>query len=145
MRTLLFQQTNIAISWDDHGWLYADWIGPQSFDEIVEGCEQILRLVHHKPAESVLNDNTHAESIANDAVEWIAREWFPRIRQAGLQRFAWVRGPSGLTDAAAEAALKSAPPGLANLFWTLGEAEAWLQWEFSRAMKRKSGRITLPP
>jgi hypothetical protein len=31
------------------------------------------------------------------------------------------------------------------MFWTVGEAEAWLKWSASMAMKRKSGRITLPP
>lgn len=145
MRTLLFQQSNITIVWDDLGWLYADWIGPQSVAEVKRGCEQILRLLQSRPAHSVLNDHTHAERIASGAPEWIGRDWFPRMRTAGLQRFAWVRSAGGLTDAAVETALKFAPPGIANVFWTLGEAEAWLQWEVARAIKRKSGRISLPP
>ena len=145
MRTLLYQQSNIAIAWDDLGWLYADWIGPQSFAGVKDGCEQILRLLQRRPAHSVLNDNTHAERIASGAPEWIGRDWFPRMRDAGLQRFAWVRSPGGLTEVAVEAALKCAPPAIANLFWTMGEAEAWLQWDLARAIKRKSGRISLPP
>jgi hypothetical protein len=145
MRTLLFQQTNVVISWDDRGWLYADWTGPQSLADLKAGSDQMVRLLHSKSADSVLNDNTRAEAIAGEAAEWLGRDWFPRIRRAGLQRFAWVRSPTGLTDGVIESTLAVAPPGIAHMFWTVGEAEAWLKWSSSMAMKRKSGRITLPP
>jgi hypothetical protein len=145
MRTLLFQQTNVVISWDDHGWLYVDWTGMQSLTDLKAGSDQLVRLLQSKGADSVLNDNTHAEGIAAEAAEWLGRDWFPRMRRTGLQRFAWVRSPTGLTDVIIESTLAAAPPGIAHMFWTVGEAEAWLKWSASMAMKRKSGRITLPP
>ena len=145
MRTLLYQQSNVAIWWDDQGWLYVDWVGIQSIDNVKDGCDQILRLLQNRPADSVLNDNTHAEGVWTQAAEWVGSEWVPRMRRAGLQRFAWVRSPDRLNQISAEAALKFAGPGAAHMFWTIGEAEAWLRWEFSLALKRKSGRITLPP
>ena len=144
MRSLLYQQTNVVVSWDDRGWLYADWIGMQSLPELKAGSEQIIRLLQSKQANGVLNDNTHTEAMPGEAATWLGTDWFPRMRRAGLQRFAWVRSPAGLTDLIIEATLKSAPPGIAHMFWTLGEAEAWLKWESSMALKRKSGRITLP-
>lgn len=145
MKTLLYQQTNVAIWWNDHGWLYADWIGVQSANELMEGCERIFRLLQSRQATSLLNDHTRIEGIASSAAEWAGREWLPRMRRAGLQRCAWVRSPSGHAQLAGEEALRFAPLGSAQLFWTIGEAEAWLRWEASLALKRKSSRITLPP
>ena len=101
MRTLLFQQTNVVISWDDHGWLYVDWIGMQSLSDLKAGSDQLVRLLQSKSADSVLNDNTRADGIASEAAEWLGRDWFPRMRRTGLQRFAWVRSPTGLTDVVA--------------------------------------------
>jgi hypothetical protein len=145
MRTLLFQQANVVVSWDDRGWLYADWIGMQSLSELKEAFEQIIRLLQSKQADSILNDNTHTAGLPGEAADWLGRDCFPRMRRSGLQRFAWVRSPAGTTDVVIEATVACAPPGIAHMFWTLGEAEAWLKWESSMAQKRKSGRITLPP
>jgi hypothetical protein len=143
MKTLLYQQTNVAIWWDDDGWLYTDWIGVQSSNNLVASCEQLLRLLQSRHASNLLIDHSRIEGVASEAAEWIGREWFPRMRHAGLQRTAWVRSPAGHGQLAAEAAFRVAPAGSAHLFWTIGEAEAWLRWEASLALKRKSGRISL--
>jgi hypothetical protein len=145
MKTLLYQQTNVAIWWDSDGWLHADWAGAQSSNQIVEGSDQIFRLLQSRQVNSLLSDFTRIESIPNRAAEWIAREWFPRLRSIGVQRFAWVRSPNGVGELTSQEVLKSAPAGTVHIFWTVGEAQAWLRWEASLAMKRRSGRITLPP
>ena len=145
MKTLLYQQTNVTIWWDGDGWLHADWAGPQSANQIVDASDQIFRLLLNRQANSLLSDYTRMESIPSRAAEWIAREWFPRLHPIGVQRFAWVRSPNGVGELAAQGLLKSAPTGTVHIFWTVGEAEAWLRWEASLARKRQSGRITLPP
>jgi hypothetical protein len=38
MSTLLYQQANIEIYWDDRSWLYVDWIGMQSVQNFRDGC-----------------------------------------------------------------------------------------------------------
>src|SRR5688500_5993243 len=103
MKTLLYQQTNVAIWWDDDGWLYADWIGVQSSNNMVASCEQLLRLLQSRHASNLLIDHTRIEGVASEAAEWVGREWFPRMRHAGLQRTAWVRSPAGHGQLAAEA------------------------------------------
>ncbi|MGV3540952.1 MAG: hypothetical protein ACO1OQ_14145 [Rufibacter sp.] len=42
----------------------------------------------------VLNDNTRVEGIWSSAAEWVGTDWFPRLRQAGMEAFAWVYSPS---------------------------------------------------
>ena len=146
VRTLLYQQTNIEIWWDDQGWLYVDWIGMQTVNNKKNGCAQILRHLQIRTTASVLNDNTRVEGIWIGAAQWVGREWFPQMRRIGLQRFAWVQSPRRLSQVSAEEALKFAPPGAAQLFWSLAEAEAWLKLECSMAWKRQSGQIkVLPP
>ncbi len=70
MSTLLYQQANIEIWWDDQAWLYVDWIGMQSVINIHDGCEQLFRLLQIKSANSVLNDNTRLDGIWIGAAEW---------------------------------------------------------------------------
>jgi hypothetical protein len=142
--TLLYQQANVEIYWDDREWLYVDWIGLQSVDNIYTGSDQILRLLQLKSAEAVLNDNTHLKGIWIGAAERIGREWFPNMVRAGLKRFAWVQSPSALSHVSMEETLRFAPPRVAQVFFTRGEAEAWLLWRSSMAAKRKSGQIALP-
>ena len=145
MSTLLYQQANIEISWDDRGWLHVDWVGMQSVANVHDGCEQMLRLLQVKAAELILNDNTRLEGIWIGAAEWVGREWFPMMVRAGLKRFAWVQSASRLSQVSVEETMKSAPAGVAQVFPTREEAEAWLLWESSMASKRKTGRIILPP
>jgi hypothetical protein len=145
MSTLLYHQANIAISWDDRRWLYVEWIGMQSVDNVHDGCEQMLRLLQVKGGDSVLNDNTRLEGTWIGAAEWVGNEWFPAMIRAGLKRFAWVQSASRFSQVSAEETLKFAPPGVVQLFGSREDAEAWLLWEFSLASKRKTARIILPP
>ena len=145
MGSLLYQQANIEIGWDDRGWLYVDWIGLQSVDKVHAGGEQILRLLRVKNAEAVLNDNTRLEGVWLGAAESGGRAWFEAMLRGGLKRFACVDSASRLSQASVEDTLRFAPPVVAQVFFTRAEAEAWLVWQASVAFKRKTGRITLPP
>ena len=144
MLTLLYQQANVEIYWDDRGWLYVDWIGLQSVDNVHAGCDQMLRLLQLKSAEAVLNDNRRLKGIWIGAAERLGRQWFPDMLRAGLKRFAWVQSPSALSCLSMEETLRFAPPRVAQVFFTHGEAEAWLLWGSSMAAKRKSGQIAVP-
>jgi hypothetical protein len=143
--TLLYQQANVEIHWDDRGWLYVDWIDLQSGANVCVACEQVLRLLQVKSANSVLNDNTRLKGVWTGAAEWAGSEWLPTMIGAGLKRFAWVEPPSRVIQVSMEQALKFAPPGLVHIFSSRDEAEAWLLWEAEMALKRKSGRIRLLP
>jgi hypothetical protein len=85
--TLLFQQANLEIFWDDRGWLYVDWVGMQSITNVREGCEQMMRFLQLKAVDSVLNDFSRMEGmwireprvvgarvVSNDDSRWIEND-----------------------------------------------------------------------
>jgi hypothetical protein len=125
---LLYTSDNIDIFHEQaDGWLYADWKGYQSVDMVKAGCEQMLRQLNTLKLSRVLNDNTHVSGIWVGAAAWVAGDWFPRMQQAGLRHFAWVRSPSRLSHISTTTALEQAPPGAAVLFDDLSSAAAWLR------------------
>jgi hypothetical protein len=64
--------------------------------------------------------------IWNDASEWVAKDWFPRMRSAGLKHFAWVYSPARLSQISTDETLEHAEPGTAHLFHSLADAQRWL-------------------
>jgi hypothetical protein len=109
------------------GWLYANWKGYQSVDMVKAGCEEMLRLLTQLRLTKVLNDNTHVTGIWVGAAAWVAGDWFPRMRQAGMRHFAWVQSPTRLSYISATTTVQQAEPGTAVLFDTLAAATAWLR------------------
>lgn len=108
------------------GWLYADWKGYQSVDMVMAGCEQMLRLLRERRLARVLNDHTHVAGIWVGAAEWVAQDWFPRMREAGLRCFAWVHSPYQLSRISTNTVVQQAEPGTAVLFEDIEAARAWL-------------------
>ncbi|SEU34615.1 hypothetical protein [Stigmatella erecta] len=112
---------------DSERWLYADWKGYLSVDMVKGGCEEMLRYLTRLKLAKVLNDNSHMTGAWIGAADWLAKEWFPRMRQAGLRHFAWVPSPYPLSRLAALTALRQAVLGPAELFGTVEAAAAWLR------------------
>jgi hypothetical protein len=125
---LLYSSDNLDLYLDEPGgWLYADWKGYQSVDMVKDGCEEMLRQISARKLTHVLNDNTHVSGIWVGASAWVATDWFPRLREAGMRHFAWVRSPSRLSHISAKTALEQAEPGSAVMFNDLASAAAWLR------------------
>jgi hypothetical protein len=125
---LLYSSDNLDLYLHETGgWLYADWKGYQSVDMVKAGCEEMLRQLGTRKLNRVLNDNTHVSGIWVGAASWVATDWFPRMREAGLRHFAWVRSPSRLSYISARTALEQAPSDTAEMFDDLGSAEDWLR------------------
>lgn len=144
MATLLYQQNHIEIYWDEGDkWLYANWIGYQSVEEVKKGCEQILRLLMARNADAVLNDHSNVEGIWLGAAEWLGKDWLPRMRSAGMRHFAWVYSPSRFSQLSTDTSVQAAPPGIVHLFWTMEEARRWLRTQKRRASITQ--RLILPP
>ncbi len=61
-------------------------------------------MVEHQ-AHRILNDNEHVVGIWSGASEWGAREWFPRLRKAGMRRFAWVDSPTRFSQISTDTTL----------------------------------------
>jgi hypothetical protein len=138
--TLLFQQSNLDLWWDEvNQWLYADWKGSQAVEEVKFGCEQMLRMLKLKNADSVLNDNTNVEGTWGGAAEWLATDWFPRMRAAGLRHFAWVSSSCRFSQVSTDATLARAGAGTAEVFPAKTDAAEWLKGQRLRNSRPRPG------
>ncbi len=128
MRRQLYASDNIDIHYEESdGWLHADWKGYQSVDMVKSGCEEMLRHLRDLRLSKVLNDNTHVAGIWVGAAYWVATDWLPRMREAGLRHFAWVQSPSRLSQISANTAVEQAPADTAVLFDDVDSAVKWLR------------------
>lgn len=125
----IYQRDFVEISFDSlNRWIYADWKGYQSDASVKEGCELILEALTHFNASSIFNDNRQVVGIWTGVADWIARDWFPRMRAAGMRKFALVYSPSRLSQISADAAmLRFDPQGrIVAGFFAEAEAFSWL-------------------
>ena len=144
MKTLLFQQSNLEIFWDEKfQWLYADWIGYQTVPDIERGCEQMLTFLRAKNCDSILNDNRRVEGIWVAAAEWVGRVWFAELRRSGLKNFAWIYSPARFSQVSTDETMRFVPPGMVKTFDDYESAVTWL-WKQRQVTKAKTQPIFLP-
>lgn len=123
-------ETDIELDEKD-GILYVNWKGFQLVESVQNGCEQMLLLLKQHSCTKVLNDNTNVTGIWSGASEWVAVDWFPRMREAGLQKFAWVYSPSYFSRLSTDKTLDSTPKELLQsnmiqVFTDIAAAREWL-------------------
>jgi CheY-like chemotaxis protein len=127
---VLFSESFIEISFDPKAEiLHVNWKGYQSVASIRNGCEAILKFMTERKLSKVLNDNTNVLGIWRSAAEWIALDWFPRMKQSGLKGFAWIYSSSRLSQISTDETLSmmnSEQHGVA-LFHNKAEAVSWLE------------------
>lgn len=119
----------VEISFDSaNNWIYANWKGYQSDASVKEGCELLLDALTRLKVEKVLNDNRQVLGIWTGAADWIARDWFPRMRIAGMKKFALVYSPSRLSQVSADAAMLLFDPEGRDVvgFFAESVAVSWL-------------------
>ncbi len=125
----LLTEPHITISYDHlNDWLLADWRGNQSLTTVQHGGGEIMRLFTLKQCHKVLNDNTNVTNMWSEAAEWAGTEWFPAMRAAGLQYFAWVYSPNTYSRLSTDLTLQftgSLP--IVATFDDLATAQAWLR------------------
>lgn len=125
----LYSDSSIDILLDpDTRILHANWKGYQSLNTGTQGCTHILDMMVRYQACQILNDNTDARGLWMGAAEWAAREWFPRMKDAGMQRFAWVYSPAKFSQISADTAMALLDPveiGV-RVFHDKTDALAWL-------------------
>ena len=113
----------------EESWLHTDWTGYQTVDSVQRGCERMLVLMVEHKAFRVLNDNTNVIGMWSGGAEWGASSWFPRMKQAGLQAFAWVYSPSRFSQISTDATLSqmdAAATGI-EVFYDIAAAQEWLR------------------
>lgn len=128
-RTPLYQSANLDI-WLDQagGYLDLDWKGPQTLESVQRGCETILEHLIAQRLTKVLNDNTNVVGSWEEASHWVAVDFLPRAKRAGLSTLAWIQSPSrGSRHAANATAMDAGRDDLIHLFDDRKSAELWLR------------------
>jgi hypothetical protein len=127
--TTLFSESYLRISvHPERHLLYGEWIGYQTVGSVQDGCNRMLALMQEYQAYKVLNCNEQVLGIWAGAAAWVATNWFPRMRSAGMLRFAWVYSPSRFSQISADTTLSlldSNTHGI-KVFYDRIEAMAWL-------------------
>lgn len=126
---ILTEEPHITIGYDVvEDILLVDWTGNQTKESVMDGCERILVHLKKNRISKVLNDNTHVTSIWDDASEWVAVDWFPRMHKAGCNFFAWVYSPNLYSKLSADKSLSFGVKGIvATTFDDNETATAWLK------------------
>jgi DNA-binding transcriptional regulator YiaG len=87
----------------------------------------MLELMVREQAFKVLNDNTRVLGIWSGAASWVATDWFPRMREAGMLRFAWIYSASRFSQISTDTALSLLDTGASiKVFYETSEAFEWL-------------------
>lgn len=126
---LLYRDDHIAIEYNSIcDWIYVNWRGYQNYDSVVAGCNKMLELMKSHACYKILNDNTHVEGQWSAASKWGGNVWFPEMRQAGLQWFAWVYSPSMFSRLSTDKMVKYTPnPEFLQVFDDIDLAMDWLR------------------
>ncbi|MBT1688897.1 hypothetical protein KK078_20175 [Fulvivirgaceae bacterium PWU37] len=86
---LLYDASNVRIEYqEESGILVCVWIGFQTDEQIAVTGQVILDLIHERRITKILNDNR--EVIGLWADEWTRDVWFPKVRESGVKKFAWI-------------------------------------------------------
>lgn len=74
----------------DNAFIYVNWIGIQSLETIVMGCNQVLNLLRERSCPAVLNSNHELIGPWEMAISWLVNKWAPQAKALGLKNFAHV-------------------------------------------------------
>ena len=129
--TQLLYEDQFQIYFDEEeNWLYVNWMDYQTVDSVKRGCEHMLQLMMKYETSRILNDNSKVLGTWDGAAHWGATDWFPRMKQSGLKKFAWVQSTNPFAQMSTEATLSLMRGYEAfgiRIFLSLKEAEDWLR------------------
>lgn len=77
----------------DNSFIAMSWIGIQSLETIVMGCNQVLAMLREKPCPKLLSSNRELIGPWEVAVSWLAYKWAPQAKSLGLRYYAHVLSP----------------------------------------------------
>jgi hypothetical protein len=136
--TPLFASESLDAYYDtDNAWLYLDWKGPQSLQQVQNDCRQVTALIYQTQARKALNDNSHTTHSSWEMVMWVAKEYLPEAGRAGMEYVAWVKSP--VLECRNDVDLMALALGLkpqVAIFDDLDEAYFWLRSMRLHALSR---------
>ena len=129
MMTTAYKENDCIVYWDaNNKWIYVDWRNIPKVETIKRGCEEALTLLKTKGCTKVLNDNRNVSGSWSSASKWVSDDWFPRMINAGLKKFAWIQSKdSALSQLSAKNSQTSnQETDVIHLFTDEPEAIKWL-------------------
>ena len=132
---ILYNSAYLTISYDsDNNWIYADWKGVQTPDNIAKGGLAMIEITEtvnkKKGCIKVLNDNTHVIGHWSTGKEFNDEEWFRMMKEAGMKFFAWVLSPNVLSKVSSQKMIHSSGREFdqnIRTFHNMAEAKKWLK------------------
>ncbi len=125
---VFYDEEDVTVYWDAaHGRIHVDWRNIPSDRTVQTGCEEMLKLLTQRRCAHVLNDNRNVVGPWNSSAQWVAENWFPRMLDAGLVKFAWLQSANSLSKfAARQSSAFHKDSGAIRLFESEEEALTWL-------------------
>lgn len=129
MELQLLQETpNVSIYYDcANQWLFLDWRGDLTLALVQDSCLAVAQYFLDAPYTRILNSNTGVTSMVHNVPTWLAREFLPYLRLAGIKHVAWVYSPNLRVKCYTDAALYTLDTPVVNVFDDVESAFAWLR------------------
>lgn len=109
-------------------WVYNNWIGLQSYANVVTGADACLQALRRHSCPYLLNDNRLVVGSWSHATQWVVNDWVVRAISKGLTHFAHVISPDMLAARSAEVMRFGIGGRLQiRMFDNIVEAKQWLR------------------
>jgi LytTr DNA-binding domain len=95
-REVCFQTPYLVVEYDERGFVYANWKGYVSVEQVKEGVEKILNLHIQYHCHRLINDNRELFGSWTQCIRWFETDFMPRAIATGLEKIAFIysRDPS---------------------------------------------------
>ncbi len=124
----LYEDEYIEIQYDSKNhWIYSNWQNYQKLHTVQNGCEKMLAFLKEKNCTKVLNDNRLVKGTWSFASDWVAKDWFPKMVEAGLNQFSWIYSPDVFSKFSTDKSTQNTDGGIIMTFNNVEEGKAWLK------------------
>jgi len=108
--------------------LDVDWKGFHTLESVQKGCLKMLEILRFNRCSKILNDNRNILGTWSEAAEWVGKQWFPMMEEAGLKYFAWIFSNSSFSQLSAKKSVNVKEGKVITRFFTdAASGMAWLE------------------
>lgn len=126
--TFLCAAPHVTIYFDSwNNWLYVEWEGALTLPAVQYACLELAECFVKHAYPRVLNNDSQITSLPWEAAPWLAKHFFPHLKQAGIQQLAWVHAPIVWGLGHTTQLLQHLSHLNISLFADMEEATTWLQ------------------
>ncbi|MBK8556081.1 MAG: LytTR family transcriptional regulator DNA-binding domain-containing protein [Lewinellaceae bacterium] len=123
---MLEQTPFLSIAYDRRHFLYANWKGYVSVEQVKTGCVLLLETARSKNCFNWLNDNRQVLGTWTQAVRWLSQHFLPEIVRSNKLRIAFIYSHQVSARYSVDKLLEENDEYEAQTFESYELAEAWL-------------------